>query len=74
MTALIKQLTKYAAYHRDPRNIATHYVGIPLIVFAVTCFLARPGFELAGVALAPVWFVAAAATVFYLATTCATAW
>lgn len=66
MTALIKQLTKYAAYHRDPRNIATHYVGIPLIVFAVTCFLARPGFELAGVALAPVWFVAAAATVFYL--------
>ena len=66
MTPLIKQLTKYAAYHRDPRNIATHYVGIPLIVFAVTCFLARPTFLVGGLVLAPVYFVAAAATAFYL--------
>lgn len=66
MTPLIKQLTKYAAYHRDPRNIATHYVGIPLIVFGVTCFLARPTFIVGGFALAPVYFVAAAATAFYL--------
>ena len=63
---LIKQLTKYAAYHRDPRNIATHYVGIPLIVFAVTCFLARPAFMVGGFVLAPTYFVAAAATAFYL--------
>ncbi|MGV3619801.1 MAG: DUF962 domain-containing protein [Archangium sp.] len=65
-TPLIKQLTKYAAYHRDPRNIATHYVGIPLIVFAVTCFLARPTFVVGSFTLAPVYFVAAAATAFYL--------
>ena len=28
-------LVRYAAYHRDRRNIATHLVGIPLIVFAL---------------------------------------
>ena len=28
------QLTEYAGYHRDKRNIATHFVGIPMIVVA----------------------------------------
>lgn len=34
-------LVQYARYHRDPRNIATHYAGIPLIVFAIGVLLAR---------------------------------
>ena len=63
---LIAQLTKYAAYHRDPRNIATHYVGVPMIVLAVISFLSRPGFQLMGLSLSPIWFVLAAAAVFYL--------
>lgn len=29
-----------AAYHRDRRNIATHLVGIPMIVFAIAVLLA----------------------------------
>ena len=66
MNPLIQQLGKYATYHRDPRNISTHFVGVPLIVLAVTSFLSRPGFELFGLALSPVWFVIAAAAVFYL--------
>ena len=28
-------MVKYAAYHRDRRNIATHFVGVPMIVFAI---------------------------------------
>jgi len=28
-------MVQYAHYHRDRRNIATHFVGIPLIVLAV---------------------------------------
>ncbi|MFO0325387.1 MAG: Mpo1-like protein, partial [Burkholderiales bacterium] len=28
-------LVQYAAYHRDRRNIATHFVGVPVIVFSV---------------------------------------
>ena len=35
MKTLTDQLANYAAYHRDPRNIASHFIGIPLIVVAV---------------------------------------
>ncbi|MGQ3052787.1 MAG: Mpo1 family 2-hydroxy fatty acid dioxygenase [Roseateles sp.] len=41
-------MAQYAAYHRDRRNIATHFVGIPLIVFAISVLLARVDFTLAG--------------------------
>lgn len=41
-------MAQYAAYHRDRRNIATHFVGIPLIVFAISALLARGEFTLAG--------------------------
>lgn len=34
-------LTQYAAYHRDERNIRTHFVGVPLIVFSVVLALAQ---------------------------------
>lgn len=33
--------TDYVRYHRDPRNIATHFVGIPLIAFGIAALLAR---------------------------------
>lgn len=42
MRNLSEQLTQYAAYHRDRRNILTHFVGIPMIVLAVAVLLARP--------------------------------
>src|SRR3546814_3716958 len=31
----IEQMAMYSAYHRDPRNRATHFIGIPAIVFAI---------------------------------------
>ncbi len=31
----IDQMAMYSAYHRNGRNRATHFVGIPLIVFAI---------------------------------------
>ena len=34
-------MVQYADYHRDRRNIATHFVGIPMIVFAIGVLLAR---------------------------------
>jgi uncharacterized membrane protein YGL010W len=34
-------MVQYAAYHRDRRNIATHFFGIPLIVLAIGILLAR---------------------------------
>jgi uncharacterized membrane protein YGL010W len=66
MNALIKQLSTYATYHRDPRNIATHFFGVPMIFVAVCTFLSRPMFEVAGLHLAPVYAVGFAAAIFYL--------
>jgi len=42
MNPLEQHLIQYAAYHRDRRNIATHFIGIPMIVVAIMSFLARP--------------------------------
>lgn len=66
MKALVDHLSQYAEYHRDRRNIATHFVGIPLIVLAVAELLSRPGLEVAGLWLSPAALVAAAAAIFYL--------
>lgn len=59
-------MVQYAAYHRDKRNIATHFAGIPLIVFSLGVLLARPAFEMGEVALTPVWVLWALATIWYL--------
>ena len=61
-------LTQYAEYHRDRRNIATHFIGVPMIVFGVLAMLTRPAFEVAGLTLTAAWLVyAIGATVFVLA-------
>lgn len=68
MKTLTDQLAGYAAYHRDRRNIATHLIGIPVIVFAVVVLLSRPALgEMAGVPLTPALLAALAATAYYLA-------
>jgi uncharacterized membrane protein YGL010W len=67
MKTLEDHLSQYAAYHRDARNIATHLVGIPMIVFAVEVLLSRPAFGTPiGVVLSPAWLLAAGFAVFYL--------
>ncbi len=53
MSAATDLMAQYAAYHRDRRNIATHFVGIPLIVFAVGGLLARPTFAVGTWELTP---------------------
>lgn len=59
-------LVQYATYHRDRRNIATHFVGIPLIVFAVGVLLARPELGTGTVSLTPGWIAWGLATLWYL--------
>lgn len=67
MKTLVDHLSQYAAYHRDRRNIATHFVGIPMIVAAVAMLLSRPVFAMLGdVAVTPALLVVLATTVFYL--------
>ena len=62
--SLVDHLGQYAAYHRDPRNIASHFIGIPLIVVAVAVLLARP--QWGGGWLSPAALVALASIWFYL--------
>ena len=59
-------MVQYAAYHRDKRNIVSHFVGIPMIVFSIGILLARPAFEVGGITLTPIWMVWAVATIWYL--------
>ena len=35
MSNLPALLADYGAYHRDPRNRLTHYLGVPAIVYAI---------------------------------------
>jgi len=66
MKSLVDHLSQYAAYHRDPRNIASHFIGIPLIVVAVAVLLSRPQWELGGLWISPAVVVALASARFYL--------
>ncbi|MHC8316795.1 Mpo1 family 2-hydroxy fatty acid dioxygenase [Pseudomonas sp. LB3P31] len=62
--SLVDHLGQYATYHRDPRNIATHFIGIPLIVVAVAVLLSRP--QWAAGSLSPAVLVSLASAWFYL--------
>lgn len=66
MKTLIDHLSQYADYHRDPRNIRTHFIGVPMIMLAVTVLLSRPAWLAGGLLpLSPALLAALAASVFY---------
>jgi uncharacterized membrane protein YGL010W len=43
MASLLDRLSSYAEYHRDKRNLATHFVGIPMILVGTQAALAKIG-------------------------------
>ncbi len=59
-------LAQYAEYHRDRRNIVSHFIGVPMIVFGVLVLLARPTLPVFGVSLTPAWIAFAVAAAWYL--------
>lgn len=69
MKTLSQQLAQYAAYHRDARNVATHLVGVPLIVAAVVVLLSRPAISvgMGGFVLSPAVVCMAATLLYYFA-------
>src|SRR4051812_23829884 len=62
-----RQLANYAAVHRDWRNKATHFVGIPLIVFSLLLILAQWSLPLAGREISMAMVVAILAVVGWVA-------
>ncbi len=59
-------MVQYAQYHRDRRNIATHFVGIPLIVFAIGVLLGRAQVHLGDFTLSAAGLLFIAGSIWYL--------
>ena len=62
-----QNLTQYAAYHRDRRNIATHFAGIPMIVFSIVLALATVWIPLGPVTLTLAAVFCIATVLYYFA-------
>jgi len=65
MKNIEENLTQYAAYHRDRRNIATHFAGVPMIVFAIILALATAVVHVADVAITMAAAVSIVMCVYY---------
>jgi uncharacterized membrane protein YGL010W len=63
--SLEENLTQYAAYHRDRRNIATHFVGIPMIVFAILLALATVAIPVGSMAVTLAAAFSVATCIYY---------
>jgi uncharacterized membrane protein YGL010W len=66
MKSLVSQLTQYASYHRDKRNIATHFIGIPMIVVSIAVLLSRPSMAIGNMIVSPALIVIFLSSVYYL--------
>lgn len=66
MKSLASQLTQYASYHRDKRNIATHFIGIPMIVVGLAVLLSRPSVTIGDMVVSPALIVIFLSSVYYL--------
>ncbi len=67
MKSLSEHLSQYAAYHRDRRNIATHFIGIPTIVLSVIFLLWHPLWSVGSpVPVNPALLAVIGASLFYL--------
>ncbi|WOE40296.1 Mpo1 family 2-hydroxy fatty acid dioxygenase [Acinetobacter chinensis] len=66
MTKLEKLLSQYAAYHLDHKNIYTHFVGIPMIIFSIICLTARAGVMVSGFELTLALLLIVLSVIYYL--------
>jgi uncharacterized membrane protein YGL010W len=65
MQTLEQQMAFYAAYHQDPRNKATHFVGVPMIIFGLFIALGWARLEVGGVPLTAAMLLAAVVLAWY---------
>jgi uncharacterized membrane protein YGL010W len=65
MQTLEQQMGFYAAYHQDARNKATHFVGVPMIIFGLFVALGWARVEVGGVTLTAAMLLAAVVLVWY---------
>jgi uncharacterized membrane protein YGL010W len=65
MHILERQMGFYAAYHQDARNKATHFVGVPMIIFGLFIALGWARLDVGGVTLTAAMLLAAAVLAWY---------
>jgi len=65
MQTLEQQMSFYAAYHQDARNKATHFVGVPMIIFGLFIALGWARIEAGGITLTAAMLLAAVVLVWY---------
>lgn len=65
MQTLERQMSFYAAYHQDPRNKASHFVGVPMIIFGLFIALAWARVDVGGATLTAAMLLAAVVLVWY---------
>ena len=65
MKSIEDQMSFYAAYHQDARNKATHFVGVPMIIFGLFIALGWARIEAGGVTLTAAMLLAAVVLVWY---------
>jgi uncharacterized membrane protein YGL010W len=65
MQTLEQQMSFYAAYHQDARNKATHFLGVPMIIFGLFVALGWARLEVGGVTLTAAMLLAAIVLVWY---------
>lgn len=66
MKSVAENLVQYAACHRDRRNVATHFLGIPMIVLAVVIALASIAFPLGSMEFTLAAILCVAASLYYV--------
>lgn len=66
MSKLERLLSQYAAYHLDRKNVFTHFIGIPLIVFSIICLTARAGIVVSNVELTLAMLILSLTVLYYL--------
>jgi uncharacterized membrane protein YGL010W len=59
-------LGEYASYHRDRRNIATHCLSVPMVLFALGVLLAGISFTVGGLPMSANWLLFALLGLWYL--------
>jgi uncharacterized membrane protein YGL010W len=65
MKTIEEHLTQYAKYHRDPRNIMTHLVGVPMIVLSIILLLSKTLFT-AGIPFSISLILIVVSSLYYL--------
>ena len=67
MQTLEDQMSFYAAYHQDARNKATHFIGVPVIVFSLMIPLGWLRTDSGGIPVSAALVVTALLLLYYLA-------